>query len=138
MVDYITTKNTVFVTNFITIAKRLTAKGMKVYLLGGEYKYKTEAIVGNEAVMNLSKYHFTKGFFGTNGVTEKEGFTTPELNEAIVKQTAMEHCKEPYVICDHTKFERICPVSFGEFGSAVIITDKTKTEDKTYENVITV
>ena len=29
--------------------------------------------------------NFNKGFFGTNGITEKSGFTTPDINEALVK-----------------------------------------------------
>ena len=52
----------------------------------------------------LEKYHFTKGFFGTNGVTKKAGFTTPDANEAMVKKTAIEQCQKKYVLCDHSKF----------------------------------
>ena len=35
-------------------------------------------------------YHFSKGFFGTNGVSKKAGFTTPDDSEALVKKTALE------------------------------------------------
>lgn len=44
----------------------------------------------------LKMYHFTRGFFGTNGITLREGFTTPDINEALVKKTAMEQCPEEY------------------------------------------
>ena len=45
----------------------------------------------------LRSYHFTKGFFGTNGITKKSGCTTPDANEAAVKAAAMEQCRECYV-----------------------------------------
>ena len=51
-------------------------------------------VVGSEAMQTLRKYHFTKGFFGTNGVTKKAGFTTPDANEAMVKKTAREQCQK--------------------------------------------
>ena len=55
---------------------------------------KPEHDVGSEAMQTLRKYHFTKGFFGTNGVTKKAGFTTPDANEAMVKKTAREQCQK--------------------------------------------
>ena len=51
------------VTNAVAHAKTLAAAGFRVYLVGGELKGSTEAVVGNQALMNLQSYHFTKGFF---------------------------------------------------------------------------
>ena len=64
MIEYITSRQAVFVTNAISHAKRLAERGFTVYLLGGEFKAVTEAIVGEEAVTTLEKYNFTKGFWG--------------------------------------------------------------------------
>ena len=36
--------------------------GFKVHLIGGEIKAVTEALVGEEALEQLDKYNFTKGF----------------------------------------------------------------------------
>ena len=49
MIEYITSRQAVFVTNAISHAKRLAERGFTVYLLGGEFKAVTEAIVGEEA-----------------------------------------------------------------------------------------
>lgn len=62
--------------------------------IGGELKAATEAIVGNEAYVNLQKYNFTKGFFRTNGVTRTSGFTTPDINEAMIKRMCDETCSK--------------------------------------------
>lgn len=84
MIDYIANRQAVFVTNAIGHAKKLAEHGCKVYILGGEFKAVTEAIVGEEAVFTLDKYNFTKGFWGANGVSLQRGFSTPELKEAMV------------------------------------------------------
>ena len=44
MIDYLTEKSAVFVTNAVGHAKKLAAMGVTVYLLGGEFKSTTEEI----------------------------------------------------------------------------------------------
>lgn len=85
MIDYITERQAIFVTNAITHAKKLADRGCSVYILGGEFKAVTEAIVGEEAVVTLDKYNFTKGFWGANGVSLQRGYSTPELKRGAGK-----------------------------------------------------
>lgn len=132
MIPYITEQSAVFVTNAVSHALELSENGFRVILIGGEVKAATEAIVGNEAYVNLKKYNFTKGFWGTNGVNPIAGFTTPDINEAMIKECAMKHTQNPYVLCDSRKFHLTSPVSFGEFNTAKIITDRMP--DETYGN----
>ena len=94
-----------------------------VFLIGGELKNSTEAVIGAQAMKNLQEYHFTKGFFGANGITKAEGFTTPDANEALVKQTAIERCRNRFVLADHSKFGSISSVTFSAFANAKILTD---------------
>ena len=122
MIEYITSRQAVFVTNAISHAKRLAERGFTVYLLGGEFKAVTEAIVGEEAVTTLEKYNFTKGFWGTNGVSLQKGYSTPELKEAMVKKKSMENCKERFVLADESKFNQISSVTFAPFEGATVIT----------------
>lgn len=111
-------------TNAVEHAKRLAALGVKVYLAGGELKSTTEAVIGSQAVEMLQNYHFTKGFFGTNGIAPRAGFTTPDSNEAQVKKCAMKHCRECFVLADASKFDRISSVTFADFETAKIITEE--------------
>lgn len=129
MIDYLVEKEVTFVTNAIGHAKKLSGKGYQVYLLGGEFKGRTEAIVGEEAMICVEKFNFTKGFFGTNGMSIEHGFTTPEYKEAMVKKKAMEHCKQCFVLADSSKFSAISSVKFGEFENAMIITNHTEQVD---------
>lgn len=137
MIPFLTEKSAVFVTNAVSHALKLSENGFRVILIGGELKAATEAIVGNEAYADLQKYNFTKGFFGTNGAGIAAGFTTPDINEAMIKQCAMRRSRERYVLCDSSKFALTSPVSFGEFSEAVIITDRLPGgEYDTCENIV--
>lgn len=139
MIPYITEKSAVFVTNSIANAKRLTKEGFTAYIIGGELKASTEAIVGNEAIMNLAKYNFTKGFFGTNGISSQFGFTTPDLNEAMVKKAAFQKCSIRYVLGDPSKFNQISPITFADFSSSIVITTKLADEKyKIFNNILEV
>lgn len=130
MIDYLEEKNAVYVTNGINQAKRLISKGFRTYIIGGELKSSTEAIVGVEAINSLKKYNFTKGFFGTNGIYEYRGYTTPDMREALVKEEAIKRTRNPFILADKTKFNEISCITFAELDEAVIIT--TKLEDTRY------
>ena len=132
MIDYIQASDVTFVTNAFSHAKKLSDKGYTVYILGGEFKPTTEAIVGEEAVVSLDKYNFTKGFWGTNAISRKNGFTTPEVKEAMVKKKSMECCSKKYILADGSKFNKVSSVKFADFEEAYIITENPVTNG--YEN----
>ncbi len=60
LIDFLTEQDAVYVTNGIMHAKKLTQKGCIVYLIGGELKEATLALVGEEAMKTLGRYHFNK------------------------------------------------------------------------------
>ena len=124
MLDFISEESATYVTNAVEHARKLAARGFKVILIGGELKGSTEAVVGNQAMETLKKYHFTKGFFGTNGITKNAGFTTPDANEALVKKTALEQCQTGYILADFSKFGVVSSVTFAPFKGTEIITDR--------------
>lgn len=136
MLDFIEEKNAAYVTNAVAHAQRLAAMGMHVLLVGGTLKSSTEAVIGTTAALMLKDFHFTKGFFGTNGVSKTAGLTTPDANEALIKRTAMEQCKSLYILCDHSKFNIVSSVTFASFSSGMILTDERPEEYKHAENII--
>lgn len=138
MIDYIEEIHATFVTNAVSHAQRLAARGMKVILIGGELKASTEAVVGTQAMQMLCNYHFTKGFFGTNGVTKKSGCTTPDANEAMVKRMACGQCKEVYVLCDSSKFGNVSSVTFAPFAGMTFVTEKVAAGYEECENVVVI
>lgn len=135
MIEYIRETRASYVTNAVSHAKRLSAMGLHVILIGGELKGATEAVVGTEAVMNVQKYHFSKGFFGTNGAHPGSGFTTPDINEALLKQAAVRNTQpgKRFVLMAHRKFGEISSVTFSEFDGTTILTDMIP-EDPVWKN----
>ena len=136
LIDLLTETSAVFVTNGMQHAAKLAAKGFRVFIIGGAVKATTEAVVGTEALNNLKCYNFTKGFFGTNGISPKSGFSTPDADEGTIKSAALARCKNAYVLADQSKFNKISPITFANISSATIITGRL--EDKKYRDYTTV
>lgn len=124
MVSYIENSKATFVTNGIAHARELARKGCRVFVIGGELKESTEAIIGLVAAANLQKYNFSKAFIGVNGVSEKQGFTTPDTDEAMLKAVAIERSFVSYVLTDSSKFGKVSAVTFAPLDAACIICDK--------------
>ena len=126
IITYLTEKRATYVTNAVSHARDLVRNGFKVLLIGGELKENTEAIVGADAILHIQKYHFSKGFFGTNGINLKLGFTTPDVREALIKRVAIENTQpgHRYILADHDKFGLSSAVTFADFVGTTIITDK--------------
>lgn len=135
MLDFVEAANATFVTNAVAHAQKLAAHGGRVLLIGGELKGSTEAIVGTNAVLALRDYHFTKGFFGTNGISKTAGLTTPDMNEALVKKTAMGQCMQSFVVSDHSKFNMVSSVTFASLMGVVILTDDKPEEYRDMQNI---
>ncbi|MDO5475605.1 MAG: DeoR/GlpR family DNA-binding transcription regulator [Eubacteriales bacterium] len=129
LVEYIEESGATYVTNSVMHARRLARKGCRVFMPGGELKASTEALIGPMAIDSLRKYHFTKSFLGTNGVSLRAGFTTPDPNEALIKQCAIEQSLQCWCLCDSSKFDRISPITFAPFSSIRIITDKAANQN---------
>lgn len=51
------------------------------------------------------------------------GFTTPNTDEASVKEMAINKSYISYVLADHSKFNQISSVTFADFEKVCIITD---------------
>lgn len=123
MVSFIQTTNVTFVTNSIGIARDLSERHFKVFILPGEIKLSTDSIIGIAASEYLRRFNFTVGFFGTNGLHKEFGFTTPDINEAMVKTAAIERCKEVFVLADNSKIGKVSQVTFCNDLDAKIITN---------------
>ena len=120
-------------------ALRLSALGNRVYLLGGEMKSVTEIVFGEDTIRALSRIRFTKGFFGTNGISLRSGCTTPDPREAAVKAAALAACRQRYILADESKFKAESNVRFAAFEDATVITNLTPEDElRSAENIITV
>lgn len=136
MINCLPHTNAVFVTNGIVHAKKLLQRGLKAYVVGGQLKLATEAIVGAQAVNNLRQYNFTKCFMGVNGVSVESGFSTPDIEEALIKTEAVKRSYVAFVLADSSKFGKVSSVTFAELKQACIITDRAPDSKYGRETVV--
>ncbi|WP_022773035.1 DeoR/GlpR family DNA-binding transcription regulator [Butyrivibrio sp. AE2015] len=138
MIKYIENSKAKYITNGIVHAKKLLEKGLNTMIIGGRCKASTEAIIGPDCIEGISKYHFTKAFMGTNGISIPAGFTTPDVDEALVKQEAVKHAYISYILADHTKFGQVSSVTFADITSCCIITDKEPSKNYSSKTIVKV
>lgn len=122
-IDFLENDRATYITNGIVHARKLIDKGFDTHVIGGKVKEITQAVVGVSAIRSIQNLNFSKAFMGTNGIDLKNGFTTPDIDEALIKEAAIEHAYMTFMLADHTKFRRVFPVSFSPLSKSCIITD---------------
>lgn len=128
MADHLAASRAGFVTTSIACAKRLSGLGRQVTVVGGQLKLGTEAIIGAEALAFLERYHFTKAFLGANGITVKQGCTTPDPEEAAIKRRAADQAYMTYVLADSSKFGQTASVTIRPLEKVCVITERIPDE----------
>ncbi|MDQ0233508.1 DeoR/GlpR family DNA-binding transcription regulator [Metabacillus malikii] len=126
MIHYLNQKNLVVVTNGVDHLEALLEKDITTYLIGGYVKKVTKALIGRSAYDSIQQYRFDKCFIGTNAIHQELGFTTPDPEEAHIKEKAISLSRESYILADHTKFGEVSFAKFADLDQARIIT----TEDE--------
>lgn len=115
-------KNIKVVTNGISHLEILNRYGIETYLLGGEAKFTTGATIGIGAIYSLRTYNIDIAFIGANGVS-KEGYSTPDTKEAMIKNEAVNRANQVCFLCDSSKFEKKSFVIFASLEDGELITE---------------
>ncbi|AOY76569.1 DeoR/GlpR family DNA-binding transcription regulator [Clostridium formicaceticum] len=101
-------KNVTVLTNSILIALALSKnKDVDVVVTGGHIRKEILSIVGPITDRIIGQFSVDKAFIGANGITIKEGCTTPNIEEAHTKNRMIQSAKEVYVVADHSKFGKV-------------------------------
>ncbi|RKD21406.1 transcriptional regulator, DeoR family [Caminicella sporogenes DSM 14501] len=142
VIKYIDKKDIVVVTNGLKHIDELIERNISAYILGGKIKARTKAVIGSDALKNLEKFRFDKCFIGINGIHPEYGFTTPDSEEAILKETAINLSREVFVLADESKFGEVAFVKVADLRKAEIITNEEPEDlerymDKTKVKVVT-
>ncbi|KGX86513.1 DeoR/GlpR family DNA-binding transcription regulator [Pontibacillus marinus] len=143
MIPYLKDRNITVVTNGLSLLEALMEYKVQTYLTGGFVKYKTKALVGQGAYQTLSQYRFDKCFLGVNGVHPNHGYTTPDPEEAFIKQSALSQSQEAYVLGDASKLNEVTFAKIADLSQAQFITNETQQErvspyqEKTTVKVVT-
>lgn len=119
------------VTNNFFIATELVGTGIDLIVLGGVVRENSFSLIGAFTEENIKKIYADKSFIGATGFS-KDGFMTPNVNEAKVKSLMISQSSESFVIVDSSKFERPSFAIYATFEQIDhVITDwKIPNEDK--------
>ncbi len=105
------------VTHGLPIALALAGRPqVSVHLLGGTIRGRTLAAVGTWTERDVRDVYVDVAFLGTNGQTDEQDLTTPDLVEAGVKRALVAAARRTVVLADHTKigrseFAHVAPLS---------------------------
>ena len=114
------------VTNSIPVADTLHhggGPGQTVVLTGG-VRTPSDALAGPVADAAIGTLHLDMLFLGVHGMSERAGYTTPNLMEADVNRALVEAAERLVVLADHTKWGTVGISSIVPLERAdVLITD---------------
>lgn len=99
----------IVVTNSIRVFETLLAferNDLTAMLVGGE-RTPSDALVGPLAVQALTSLHLDQVFMGVHGMSERAGFTTPNLLEAETNSAFHRASEHLVVLADHAKWGRV-------------------------------
>ncbi|MBL7565777.1 DeoR/GlpR family DNA-binding transcription regulator [Staphylococcus saccharolyticus] len=130
MIQYIDAKDIIVVTNGMTHVEELLKHGIKMLMIGGQVKATTMATVGANALETLRRYCFDRAFIGMNGIDLKYGLTTPDEQEALIKETAMKLSNEKYILVDQSKFNQVYFARVPLLDSTILITSQKALKNK--------
>ncbi|MFA7566402.1 MAG: DeoR/GlpR family DNA-binding transcription regulator [Alkalispirochaeta sp.] len=110
--------------------------GLRVTMIGGEYRPATESLVGPLAVEELSRFHVRLAFVGTDGFTLDAGFTTHLVEGAEIVRKMASQAETTVAVADSSKFGKVGFVRvLGVSDIDVLITDSGIPEDVRQELV---
>lgn len=130
LIPYLSNKKITVYTHGVHHVQELAKAGLKVHLIGGDIKKETLACIGSATLTYLSQYRFDIAFIGTNAVDPDFGHSTPDVNEAMIKQILLKNSELSVILADSSKFDNKSNVAFAG-KDTLVYTDLVV--DKIYE-----
>lgn len=110
--------------NALAMAHARGNPGLRVNLVGGEYRPANESIVGPLALSVLEQFHVKTAFVGTDGFSAENGLTTHLVEGAEIVRRMAAQAETVVVLADSGKFNKTGFVHVLPIESVdVVITD---------------
>jgi DeoR/GlpR family transcriptional regulator of sugar metabolism len=117
-------RSALVITCSVPAALELSSAGYDILLLGGMVRNKSLALLGRETLRIIEQYRADKAFLGSSGFTAEMGHTTPNPEDAQVKEAILRSANETYVLVDSSKYGHRCLTSFARLRDVdLTITD---------------
>ena len=117
-------KSAFVITCSVPAALEVSSAGYDILLLGGMVRNKSLALLGRETLRIIERYRADKAFLGSTGFTAEMGHSTPNPDDAQIKEALMRIADETYVLVDSSKYGHNCLTSFAQLRDVhLTITD---------------
>jgi len=126
IIDFLTDKkNVTVITNSVSvIIKALNCENIRLIALPGILDRKVAALTGPQAVESLKSYNINKAFMSCTAFSVRGGVMNSSPEEYTIKQTALSHSMELYLLADGGKFGRHSLMTYASVGDFdYILTD---------------
>src|SRR5215469_2586490 len=117
-------KSVFVITCSVPVALELSSAGYDILLLGGMVRNKSLALLGRETLRIIERYRADKAFLGSTGFTAEMGHSTPNPDDAQIKEALIRIADKTYVLVDSSKYGHNCLTSFAHLPDVhLTITD---------------
>jgi DeoR/GlpR family transcriptional regulator of sugar metabolism len=117
-------KSVFVITCSVPVALELSSAGYDILLLGGMVRNKSLALLGRETLRIIERYRADKAFLGSTGFTAEMGHSTPNPDDALIKEALIRIADKTYVLVDSSKYGHNCLTSFAQLRDVhLTITD---------------
>ncbi|AFK19272.1 DeoR/GlpR transcriptional regulator [Haloferax mediterranei ATCC 33500] len=123
------------VTNSPRLAVELNDDDNEVKLTGGTLRRRTKALVGPTAESFMQRTNFDLLFLGTNALDADSGLTTPNEDEARMKELMVEKAEKVVLVADVSKLGRRSFVQFAPLGDIDLFITDGELEEGTREAI---
>ncbi|EMA21339.1 MULTISPECIES: HTH-type transcriptional regulator GlpR [Haloarcula] len=111
-------------TNMPELATDVAERDVDAKLTGGSLRPRTRALVGPMAERAIERMNFDLLFLGTNALDSAAGLSTPNEDEAAVKEVMVERARRVVLVADASKFGDRSFVSFADLDQVdLLVTD---------------
>ena len=125
-----TRNNVTIVTNSAFIADYIRNESVNIVLLGGIYQNDSQCMVGPMVKDCASNYHVQYCFVGTDGWSEKTGFTNKDQMRAQAVRDISSSADKIVILTESEKFSTAGTVPLNiQASSSILITDSYLKED---------
>ncbi len=115
------------VTNSVHVADLLYDQDRpdRTVILTGGQRTPSDALVGPLAAHALDGLHLDQVFIGVHGMSQRAGFSTPNLLEAEINRAFVRAADRLVVLADHTKWRTVGLSTFAHLDQAhVLVSDR--------------
>ncbi len=128
-------KNLTVFTNSPKSAQVLDNYNIKTYLVGGEMRNNSNALVGGWAVRAISEINADIAILGTSGFAGREGPCVENFEECEVKKAMIKSANKVIIMGDSSKAKTHSMIEFAKWRDIDAFITDSKLDKETYERI---